>query len=221
MNACPRCGSFKLKNIGQTTICDTCGWTKSKKQEASQVYVITGMILSFVLVAGALFHFFQWGSHGFQIIFAGAETKLEICKELKKYDCVEDNYQALFNQKGDLKYLEELGELQFKREKFKSSKQTYALYFSKEGKAYKSAYYYAHSLAQTGDLEMAIQYFDSILKSNPSVLMVTIMESYLQILVSNNRIDKAKEILAWMDESNKKAVNTADQIMFWRKKFNI
>ena len=219
MNNCPRC-SLQLKKIGQTLICD-CGWTQSKKQEASQVYVITGMILSFVLVAGFLFHFFQWGNHGFRILFSGAEGKLEICMDLQKYDCVEKNYQALFDQSGDLKYLEELGELQFKREKFQASKQTYALYFSKEGRAYKSAYYYAHSLAQTGDLETAIQYFDSILKSNPSVLMVTIMESYLQILVSNNRIDKAKEILVWVDKTNKGAINTADQIASWRKKFNI
>lgn len=219
MSQCPRC-NLQLKKVGQTLICD-CGWMSSRKKESSQAYVITGMILSFVLVAGALFHFFQWGGHGFKILFAGAEDKLEICMDLKKYDCVEKNYQTLFDKTGDLKQLEELGELQFKREKFQASKKTYALYFSKEGKAYKSAYYYAHSLAKTGDLEMAIQYFDSILKSNPSVLMVTIMESYLQILVSNNRIDKAKEILVWVDESNKGAVNIADQIASWKQKFNI
>ena len=219
MNQCPRC-NLKLKKAGHTYICD-CGWVYSKKEEASQFYVITGLVLSFVFIAGTLFHFFVWGSHGFQIIFAGANSKLEICMNLKKYDCVEKNYQTLFSQTGDLKYLEELGELQFKREKFQDSKKTYELYFSKEGRAYKSAYYYAHSLAKTGDLEMAIQYFDSILKSNPSVLMVTIMESYLQILISNNRIEKAKEVLAWVDESNKGAVNTADQVEMWRKKFNI
>jgi len=219
MNQCPRC-SLQLKKIGQTMICD-CGWTHSRKEEASQAYVITGMILSFVLAAGALFHFFQWGSNGLKILFADSAGKLEVCRDLKKYDCVESKYQELFNKTGDLKQLEELGELQFKREKFQDSKQTYALYFSKQGQSYKAAYYYAHSLAKTGDLETAIQYFDSILKSNPSVLMVTIMESYLQILVSNNRIDKAKEVLAWVDESSKGAVNTEDQIASWRTKFKI
>ena len=219
MNQCPRC-NIQLKKIGNTLICD-CGWLHSNKKEGSQAYVVSGMILSFFLMAGILFHTFQWGGYGVKILFASASDKLEICMDLKKYNCVEDNYQALYNQTGDLKYLEELGELQFKRERFEASKKTYQLYFSKEGRAYRSAYYYAHSLAKTGNLEEAIQYFDSILKSNPSVLMVTIMESYLQILVSNNRIQKAKEVLAWVDKSNKGAINTADQIATWRQKFNI
>ena len=114
-----------------------------------------------------------------------------------------------------------MGEFQFKREKFSESGETYKLYFSKKGKSYKAAYYYAHSLAKTGDIESAIQYFDSILRSKPHVLMVTIMESYLEVLVSNNRINKAKEILSWVNKANKGAVNTENQIQVWRKKFNI
>ena len=51
--------------------------------------------------------------------------------------------------------------------------------------------------------------------------MVTIMESYLEVLVSNNRISKAKEVLSWANDVNKGAVNTSDQIEAWRKKFNI
>ena len=217
MGNCPRCG-LQTKKLVNTWIC-TCGWTHSNKKEASQTPVIVGLFLVFSLLSVGLFHFFQWGSHGFSILFAGQGDKIEICKDLKKYDCVEKAYQALFEQNGDIKILEELGELQFKRKKFEEAKSTYTLYFSKEGKSYKSAYYYAHSLSQTGDLSTAIQYFDSILKSNPNVLMVTIMESYLQILVSNNRHSKAKEVLAWMDAKNKGATNVSNQIEIWRKKF--
>ena len=141
--------------------------------------------------------------------------------ELKKYDCVEKNYAKLFQQTADLNYLEELGEFQFKRERFTESEQTYRLYFSQKGKSYKAAYYYAHSLAKTGDIESAIQYFDSILRSKPHVLMVTVMESYLEVLVSHNRIRKAKEILSWVNKANKGAVNTTNQIQAWRKKFKI
>ena len=220
MRNCPRCGS-QVEQVSKTLICK-CGWTySSKKGQDSQTTVIAGMVSVFILLAGSLFHFFQWGSQGFAVVFAGPEKKTEICMKLKKYDCVEKNHTKLFQSTGDIKILEELGEFQFKREKFSSAEQTYKLYFSKNGKSYKAAYYYAHSLAKTGNIDSAIQYFDSILRSKPQVLMVTVMESYLEILVSNNRIGKAKEILAWADQISKGAINTENQIQAWRKKFKI
>ena len=220
MNNCPRCGS-KIDKVGQTFFCK-CGWTYSKKKESSQNTVIVGMILAFTLTAGALFHFFQWGSHAVGILFASPADKIEICMDLKKYDCVEHNYLVRYEKTGDLSFLEELGEIQFKREKFSSAKQTYSRYFSSnKGTSYKAAYYYAHSLAKTGDIESAIKYFDIILRNKPHVLMVTIMESYLEVLVSHNRIRKAKELLAKISKENAGAADTVNQIQMWRKKFKI
>ena len=220
MSNCPRCGS-QVDRVSQTLICK-CGWTYSKKKESSQSAVIIGMILVFALSAGALFHFFQWGSHAFGILFAGPSEKIKICMDLKKYDCVEHNYQVSYEKTGDISFLEELGEIQFKREKFEAAKKTYGRYFSsKKGKSYKAAYYYAHSLAKTGDIEKAIQYFDIILRNKPHVLMVTVMESYLEILVSHNRIRKARELLARITRENKGAEDTVSQIQAWRRKFNI
>ena len=219
MIICPRCGN-STEQISNTFICK-CGWSHSKKTEASEKTVIFGMIFAFTLLAGFLFHFFQWGAYGFKVLLAQPAQKIKICMDLKKYDCVEKNYTKLFQTTNDLTFLEKLGELQFKREKFAEAEKTYKLYFSKQGKSYKAAYYYAHSLAKVEKIEGAIQYFDSILRSKPQVLMVTIMESYLEVLVSNNRISKAKEVLSWMNQVNKGSANTLNQIEVWRKKFNI
>lgn len=219
MEQCPRCSS-NLKKVADTLICN-CGWTYSKKESASQVSVVLSMILAFILVAGLLFHFLNWGSHGLHILFANSSDKVSICMDLKKYDCVEDSYTSLFQATGDLSVLEKLGELQFKRGHFEEAGKTYQLYFSKNGTSYKSAYYYAHSLAKTGDIESAIKYFDSIMQSKPHVLMVTVVESYLEILVSHNRIRKAKAILSWVTKASHGTVTTMDQIHAWRKKFKI
>lgn len=219
MKKCPRCGS-NAERVSNTLICK-CGWTYSKKEEASQALVIFSMVLVFSLTAGALFHFFQWGSYGLKIFFASLDEKVEICMDLKKYDCVEKNYLRLFQTTNDIQFLEELGELQFKREKFAEASETYGLYFSKKGQSYKAAYYYAHSLVKMGDLDLAIQYFDSIIRSRPHVLMLTVMESYLEILVAHKRIKKAREILSWVHQTNKGAVDTNHQIQAWRKKFKI
>ena len=220
MSNCPRCGS-QVEQVSQTLICK-CGWTFSKKEESSQSTVIIGMILTFTLLAGSLFHFFQWGSHAFGILFASPYEKIKICMNLKKYDCVEHNYQLSYEKTEDLVLLEELGEIQFKREKFEEANKTYSRYFSnKKGKSYKAAYYYAHSLAKTGDIESAIKYFDIILRNKPHVLMVTVMESYLEVLVSHNRIKKAQQLLAKLSRENRNATETVNQIQVWRKKFNI
>lgn len=219
MKNCPRCG-LQTKTVGTSLICG-CGWNSASKKEGSQKSIVFGLFLSFTLSAGLLFHFFEWGSHALDIVFADSTEKVKICMDLKKYDCVEKAYQAGFDKTGDINILVELGELQFKRERFKEAKDTYALYFSKDGKDYKAAYYYAHSLVKAGDIDLAIKYFDSILQSNTSVLMVTVTESYLEVLISNNRLRKAQEVLAWVNQKNKGSVNTADQIQVWRKKFNI
>ncbi len=220
MMICPRCNN-QTEQVSNTFICK-CGWSYStKKTESSEKHIILGMVFAVTLIAVCLFHFFQWGSHGFSVILAEPNKKVNICMDLKKYDCVEKNYTKLFQKTGDLTFLEKLGELQFKRGKFDESEKTYQMYFSKNGKSYKAAYYYAHSLAKVENIEGAIQYFDSILRSKPQVLMVTIMESYLEILVSHNRINKAKEVLSWANKVNKGSANTLNQIEAWRKRFNI
>ena len=220
MKNCPRCRKSQIQKIGNTFICK-CGWTYSRKKDFSQTPIVIGMILFFVFVSVSLFHFFQWGSYGFNVLFAGEDKKLKICMDLKKYDCVETHYKKLFESTGDSQFLQDLGELQFKRKKFKESAKTYRLYFLNKGNSYKSAYYYAHSLAKIGDIESSIKYFDSILKSKPQTLMVNIIESYLQILVSYDRIAKAKEILTWAYEVSRGSMNTETQIENWKQRFNI
>ena len=110
--------------------------------------------------------------------------------------------------------------LQFKREHYEDSYNTYKLYFSQGGKNEKATYYYAHALAKVGEIDQAIPYFESIIKSRSDVLVVTVIESYLQVLVSFNRINKAKEVLSW---AKKISNNSSAQrhIEKWQKQFKI
>lgn len=179
------------------------------------------MFFSSCLLSGLMFYFFQWGRHGLSIITADAKQKLEICVELKKYNCVKKSYESLFSETGDVNFLSELGQLQFRRGQYEEAKKTYSLYFSKGGKNYRAAHYYAHSLVQTNNLDDAIVYFESILKSSRNTLMVTVIESYLDVLVSHNRVNKAKEVLGRVREMAKHSADTQLQIVKWEKKFNI
>lgn len=218
---CGRCGGV-AQRVGQTYICK-CGWSLSMNQnnETTQKSIIKSLFLIATFVAFGLFHFFQWGKYGFSILTANNDKKIEICMELKKYDCMENAYFKKYKQTGDMESLEALAEMQFKRENYKESEKSYQTYFAKGGSSYKAAYYYAHSLSKNNQIDAAIQYFDSILRSRPKVLMITVVESYLEVLVSHNKIEKAKKVLSWVKKVNRNSMNTQDDIKRWEKKFNI
>ena len=218
---CPRCGG-KAHRTGQSYIC-ACGWNTSHNSQNKQAQknIVWFLFLATGLIAGVLFHLFQWGGHSFSVLFAGSSDMVTICMDLKKYDCVENSYSKLYEKTGDLKYLADLGKLQFKRERYSNAGETYGLYFSKGGEEYEAAYYYAHALAKTNRVDSSIKYFESILRSKPNVVMITVVESYLQVLMTNNRRQKAQEVLAWVKKVSRNSVNTAEHIRKWERRFKI
>ena len=218
--SCKRCGQ-EAQKVGHTYVC-SCGWSvMASNSQKLQKSVIASLFIIALIVGGVLFHSFQWGKHSFSIFFAQGEQRVDICMDLKKYDCVETSYWKLFQNTTDLAYLENLAEIQFKREKYLDSKNNYHMYFDKGGKSFKANYYYAHSLVKNNQLDQAIKKFDSLIVSKPGILMVTVVESYLEVLVNHKRIAKAKKVLAWLEQKNKNSINTKHDIMRWKKRFNI
>ena len=218
---CPRCGN-RTQRTGQSWIC-VCGWNASHNpgEKQSQKNMVLLLFLITGLLAGVLFHLFQWGGHSFSVLFAGDDDMIKICRDLKKYDCVENSYKGLYEKTGDLKHLAKLGKLQFKREGYSRAGETYELYFAKGGEGYEAAYYFAHALAKTNRLDSSIKYFESILRSKPNVVMITVVESYLQVLMANNRRQKAQKVLSWVKKVSKNSVNTVEHIRKWERRFKI
>ena len=217
-NNCPRCGSLVQKVTG-TQICE-CGWHSSETKDSSQKNIVFSLFLIAGVIAVLGFHVFQWGQHSVAILTAQPERKLSICMNLKKYDCVEKAYEDIYLQKRDIENLEKLAEFQFRREKYNDSYNTYKIYFSKNGKSKKAMYYYAHALAKNGQIDESINYFEALTKSGKDTLMVTVIESYLQVLMFHNRVNKAKELLSWAEKIARNS-NSKRYIEKWHKQFNI
>ena len=219
MEKCQRCGNA-TKKVNKSQIC-SCGWSYREKDSSAEKKIFLIMLGVTVALMGLFLHFFQWGQHSFSVLFADNSKKVQICMELKKYDCIEKAYENLYKETEDAHFLAELGKLQFRREKYVESRETYGLYFSKGGEGYEASYYYAHSLAKTNHIDSAIQYFESILRSKPNVVMVTVVESYLDVLTEHGRLKKAQEVLLWIKKVSKDSITMADQIKNWEKKFKI
>ena len=58
------------------------------------------------------------------------------------------------------------------------------------------SYNYAKALAQIGQVDEAISYFDAILAARPDVLQVTVVQNYVKLLMAHQRYDQAKVLIS-------------------------
>ena len=204
-----------------------CGCGKSAQLNSAPKDEVKSVFLSLAIVSVSLaalfFHLFQWGTHSLSILTANQAEKVSICSDLKKYSCVEDTLLKLYKQTKDVEHLSELAQLQFRMQAYEKSRETYGLYFSKVSKKEnkEALYYYAHSLAKTDRVDAAIENFDELLKQNAGIIMVTVIESYLSVLVKNNRFKKASSVLNNLKKRSRGAMNMVEYIKNWKEKFSI
>ena len=231
---CPVCGS-SLKKAGQTSFC-SCGWSKSfnqKAKQSTQRKIAKNIIIAgFGLMAGIVY-IGSWGSASLEIAplkvrqwtgqlnASSADRLKNICMKSKKYDCVEKAQKSFFQSSGDIKALEELGEFQYRRHKFDQAEQTYHQYFTKKGTSVKSAYNYARLLEKKGKKEHAISYYQYALKTRPHSLQVTVMRSYIDLLVQMGKTNQARQELSRLKPMITRAGSLAQQeYNRWNKQVN-
>ena len=205
---CPACGG-KLQTAGNTNFCK-CGWSKSfnKTREKEMNWSIArNMLFASFFVVGFMVYFGYWGSASLQIIplkvqqwtgslspssFAKLKT---VCMELKKYNCVESAHTSFFQSSKELEVLEQLGEFQYRRNRFSAASQTYNLYFTQKGSSIKAAYNYARLLEKENQIDMALSYYEYALKARPNTLQITVMRAYIDLLIKVGKPEKAKQAL--------------------------
>ncbi len=56
-------------------------------------------------------------------------------------------------------------------------------------------YDYARALAEAGDIDLAAQNFDYILKSKPEVWQITVTQKYVTMLIKAERFNQAKLVI--------------------------
>lgn len=197
---CPVCGST-LSKAGHTLFCK-CGWHQSgnkKQQMTAQKQIAKNIFIAGLALMGTVIYVGNWGSSSLKIAplkarqwtgslseksFASLKT---VCMSLKKYDCVESAHKSFFKSSGRLEVLEQLGEFQYRRHKFNEAGKTYSLYFSNKGRGVKPAYNYARILERGGDKKSALSYYKYALRAKPGVVQVSVMRSYIDLLVKSGQ----------------------------------
>ena len=221
---CPVCGS-SLKKAGQTSFC-ACGWSKSfnqKEQKQAQKSIAKNIMIAGFGLMASIVYIGSWGSSSFEIVplkarqWTGQMNKASfarmkhICMRLKKYDCVENAQKSFFQASGDMKALEDLGEFQYRRKRFEQAKRTYHQYFTKKGTSVKSAYNYAKLLEKTGKNDDALSYYQYALKVRPKSVQITVMRSYIDLLVKTGKSHQARQELSRLKPMITRAGSLAQQ----------
>ena len=224
--ACPQC---KLdiapeRKTQRPVVCNHCGCTVSNSEtlldaEGEKKTIIAfGAILIFILAS--FIQLMNWDNYSLEIIPlklketlgmrspADLERTAEICFELKKWDCVESNYSA--RAQTDSTQLPRLGAFQMKRAKYNEAAQTFYSFFQKGGSSLEASYNYAKSLAQLGQVDEAIKYFDQVLAAKPDVLQVTVVQNYVKLLMEHRRFEQAKKLITDIRKTSPESASFMD-----------
>ena len=209
--ACPRCklDISDARKALRPLVCEHCGFCESsstKVREEMEHKTIIIMVSVSVLVLLAFIQLNRWDKYWLSTIPlslketigmaspADAEARAAMCFDLKKWDCTEAAY--IRTSQATPALWQRTADFEMKRGKFAEAAQSYYKYFqSGATPSFEASYSYAKALAAVGQVDDAIKYFDQVLASKPGVLQVTVIHSYVKLLVDHQRFNQAKLLI--------------------------
>lgn len=210
--ACPRCKqdiSPERKKL-IPVICDHCGFSVGNGSLKAQAEVdrktITIMLTFSAMIMASYIQISNWDKAWLSIIPLGAketvgmmskadlEEKAQICLDLKKWDCTE----AAYNKVAQLEpsQWKRAAHFDMQRAKYNEAAQSYYKFFQNGGQDLEASYNYAKALAQLGQVDDAVKYFDQVLAARPDVLQVTVIQNYVKLLMDHQRYNQAKVLIS-------------------------
>ncbi len=212
VHRCPACGEIIPRDriFSAMMIC-SCGWTLSLQSQNAEKKIaskISSFIFMGTLVILAVFlQVVHWDKYFFTIIplkikenagWAQAtdlKKIIEICQERHKSHCLLKAYQELYKINQDTKVLAQLGELQYQLGETGEALFTFQKYLSSGGTDHRIGYHYAQILSQTGRFTEASYQYRRLLAQRPNILQISIIRSYVSMLMSNRQYKEARNIL--------------------------
>jgi tetratricopeptide (TPR) repeat protein len=226
--ACPRCKmeieSERLRN--SVIVCNHCGYTANMVQrkieqaaEKSFIVIATGLcaLMSFAFVMAV-----QWDTHTFEVLPLKAKQMIgmttasdlqrlvEICESRKNVDCQLQATEQL--TRFDNEAFASLGKLHFLSNKNKQAIASFSQYFRNGGLNLEASYNFARALEKEGQVEMASQYYETVIDARPETLQITVTRHYINMLIEYNKKSEAKMVLAKIREKGANTKNFMDPV---------
>ncbi|MBX7231915.1 MAG: hypothetical protein K1X29_07490 [Bdellovibrionales bacterium] len=219
---CPRCQEqIDSERLGfNPVICSQCGFTDNATDIREDIrfekrFIKVAILVAFLFTVGLL-QSASWDKFALSIIplkikqmthTASMEDLTQIigiCKERLKHECVESSLSQMA-EKGNLEALAELGKYQMKLKKTKLATQSFNHYFKQGGLDLEASYQFAKALGELGEVDLASNYYDQVLKARPEALQITVTQNYVKMLVNNKRNDQALNLIKTVRSSSPSA----------------
>ncbi len=197
-------------------ICNHCGHSATPNEKSvvnkMERRCTQWMVALSVLFVASYIQLMNWDTHSLSVIqlsvkdamgastITDTEQMAAICFDLKKWDCVESEYRKIAQQKPEQWF--ELGRFQVKRAKTQAAAESFYAYFNgfnnqdpDQERQLEASYLYAKALAELGQVDEAVTYFEQVLASRPEVLQVTVVQNYVRMLMSHKRYEQAEKLI--------------------------
>lgn len=211
---CPRC-QFEVsaeRTSEMVIVCNNCGYTAEGPQvrfdqKVDKRSIKTMTLLSAFLVV-SLVHSGNWGGSATEIIplkikqMSGNATSqdlrriADICIERVKLECTESALvQLQAKDPQNLEITAELASFQARSGQPQLAEVNFSNYFKKGGISSGAAYEFAQLLQKQNKVEEAARYYDIALVNKPDALQVTIVHSYVGMLMKAGKMLEAKTVI--------------------------
>lgn len=214
---CKRCQTEmgEASYVGETLICEHCGHSHSVDEEQNfkssqkQYLIILGALGVFLIFA--FMHVINWDRHSISVIPLKIKYSLgmsshvdlrslaQICTDRMKYNCTEAALSELAEQGGKVDDYLQLGDLRRRLELFDESLLAYedALQKTEKTPAQIADIHYglARSYEALGQHDKASQNYELAITAKPEVTQITVLESYVQLLIKTGNMQKAENVV--------------------------
>ncbi len=216
---CPRCQQTvsEERTSEDVIVCNHCGYTHDRREaelEARHERRFSMIVFVGALIALAGFiQFVHWDTYSFEIIplkvkeWTNTANSQElrkiadICRDRMIYSCTENALSEILQKNpNDLSSLEELAELQRLLGESAPAMQNFKSYFAQGGSDPAADFSYARLLDAAGQYADAQVYYQRTLLAKPAVIQVTVIQSYVSMLMKTHQI---KEAIALIDDVRK------------------
>jgi tetratricopeptide (TPR) repeat protein len=214
INSCPRC-QFDISNDrleAEILVCNHCGYTNDQRMQSEQNSIAKkfaqGTVIAAVLLIVSFVHVVQWDRHFFSIMTLSAKSMtgmadsqdlreiVSICKERMKHSCTEDAlYKLAKLESNNPDLLFDLGEIRRKTGQIDGAVAAYKAHFERDGQSVGAAYEWARIEESRGQIEKAKELYARALSLKTDVLQVTVIQTYVNMLLKANQFSEAKTII--------------------------
>jgi tetratricopeptide (TPR) repeat protein len=218
---CPRCS----QNIAaerfeaEVVVCNHCGFTADAfttqtQNQIERQYIKTAIITGIFIVA-AFIQVVEWDQYFLSIIplkmkqitsLASSDDLrkiVQICEARMHHSCVETALAELSVKEpnnSDIMY--DLGEIRRKTGHTAAAVDAYKGHFARGGNSAEAAYQLARIMEFNGQYDEAQNYYTRALLAKPDVLQVTVIQSYVNMLIKLGKATDARAIIADVRKKN-------------------